>query len=284
MLYGYARASKDKQTESPETQRHLIESFMKARGLEIDGWFIDPASCGDKSLWERKAGAELINRLRHGDSIVVLRLDRLSRSFINFARILELLEAKSVTLYMTDFAGGCFQPDNPMSALMIHVLIAFANYERKMISVRTKEGLAERKAKGQRHCGDAPFGYEWEPRWDHRRKKRVFMKVVCHREQAIMRRCLELRATGMSYEAIYQEFRWGKEPLRNRKGQPFTADSIRTITLLALKNMAHQETVSLPEVQAMEEEEDSDEHETLTKDDNNGKSNVDRLRDSQLHT
>jgi DNA invertase Pin-like site-specific DNA recombinase len=46
--------------------------------------------------------------------------------------------------------GGGFDPDKPMSEMMIGILIVFANYERRLISQRTREGLAARRQRGER--------------------------------------------------------------------------------------------------------------------------------------
>jgi len=80
-----------------------------------------------------------------GDHVIVARLDRLSRSFIGIAHILDAWVKLKVVLHLCDMPGGVFDPENPMSEMMIGILIVFANYERRLISQRTKEGLAARR-------------------------------------------------------------------------------------------------------------------------------------------
>ena len=88
-VYGYIRASTDKQIASPETQRQIIEDYAKRIGRSVDRYFIDPATSGKKRLQVREAGQDLMATLRSRDTVIVARLDRLSRSFIGFAEILD---------------------------------------------------------------------------------------------------------------------------------------------------------------------------------------------------
>ena len=94
------------------------------------------------------------------------RLDRLSRSFVGFAQILEFWLKHKITMHLCDMPGGVFDPDNPMSEMLIGILIVFANYERRLISVRTREGLQARKQRGEKYCRWAEYGWRWEKRHD----------------------------------------------------------------------------------------------------------------------
>ena len=59
-VYGYIRASTDKQIASPETQRQIIEEYARRLGRTVDRYFVDPAVSGKKSLFDRDAGKELM--------------------------------------------------------------------------------------------------------------------------------------------------------------------------------------------------------------------------------
>jgi DNA invertase Pin-like site-specific DNA recombinase len=150
-VYGYIRASTDRQIASPETQREIIEEYAKRIGRSVDRFFIDPPTSGKKRLHDRDAGRELMTTLRSRDTVIVARLDRLSRSFIGFAQILDSWTKLKVVIHLCDMPGGHFDPDNPMSEMMIGILIVFANYERKLISQRTREGLQARKQRGEKY-------------------------------------------------------------------------------------------------------------------------------------
>ena len=120
--------------------------------------------------------------LRSRDTVIVARLDRLSRSFIGFAQILDSWTKLKVGIHLCDMPGGHFDPDNPMSEMMIGILIVFANYERRLISQRTREGLQARKQRGEKYCRWPEYGWRWEKRFDPRLKKDVNVKVPDERE------------------------------------------------------------------------------------------------------
>jgi DNA invertase Pin-like site-specific DNA recombinase len=96
-------------------------------------------------------GRELMATLRTRDTVIVARLDRLSRSFIGFAQILDSWTKLKVGIHLCDMPGGHFDPDNPMSEMMIGILIVFANYERRLINQRTKEDLQARKQRDEKY-------------------------------------------------------------------------------------------------------------------------------------
>ena len=112
-VYGYVRASTSKQIASPETRRQIIEEYCRRHGRSLDHVYADAATSGKNSLFERTAGQELGTTLRKGDHVVVVRLDRLSRSFIGYARILDAWEKLGVTLHLCDMpGGGVMDPDS----------------------------------------------------------------------------------------------------------------------------------------------------------------------------
>jgi DNA invertase Pin-like site-specific DNA recombinase len=236
-LYGYGRASTDKQVASPETQKQIIRDYAKRFGRDVDDFFIDPAVSGKKPLFEREAGKNLSLALKPGDHVIVARLDRLSRSFIGFAHILELFLKKKITMHLCDMPGGVFDPDNPMSELMIGVLIVFANYERRLISVRTREGLQARKARGERYCRWAEYGWRWEKRYDTRLKKHVNVKVPDSQERAILRKVVELRAAGHSFDQIRQHLNY-QVKARTRLGGEWNTCRVGLLFRQGLRLMA----------------------------------------------
>src|SRR5580698_8779899 len=123
--YGYIRASTRKQDMSPETQRRIIEDYARdlRKGGEVLQFFTDPAQYSKTSLWDRSAGRDLCKCLRRGDNVVIVRLDRLARSLLNFSKILDMWQKQGIILHITDFTGGVFDPENPMAKLMAYVLM-----------------------------------------------------------------------------------------------------------------------------------------------------------------
>ena len=236
-VYGYIRASTDKQIASPETQRQIIEDYARRLGRSVDRYFIDPAVSGKKSLFDREAGKELSLVLRKGDGVIVARLDRLSRSFIGFARILEFWLKHKITMHLCDMPGGVFDPDNPMSEMLIGMLIVFANYERRLISVRTREGLQARKQRGEKYCRWPEYGWRWEKRFDTRSGTHVNVKVVDEGERAILAKCVELRAAGCSLDKIRQHLSYEMK-VRTRLGGHWTNGRIGYLVQQGLRLMA----------------------------------------------
>jgi DNA invertase Pin-like site-specific DNA recombinase len=253
--YGYIRASTDKQIASPDTQKQIIEDYARRLGRTVDRFLIDPAVSGKKSLFERDAGKELSLILKKGDHVIVARLDRLSRSFVGFARILEFWLKHKITMHLCDMPGGVFDPDNPMSEMLIGMLIVFANYERRLISVRTREGLQARKSRGEKYGRWAEYGWRWEKQYDPRLRKDVNVKVADQGERAMMAKCVELRAAGLSLDKIRQYLNYEMKA-RTRLGGHWTTARITFLVQQGLRLMAETESGTNECLDAADAEED----------------------------
>jgi DNA invertase Pin-like site-specific DNA recombinase len=236
-VYGYIRASTDKQIASPETQRQIIEEYARRIGKCVDRYFTDPATSGKKQLKDRDAGRELVSTVRSRDTVIVARLDRLSRSFIGFAQILDSWTKLKVGIHLCDMPGGYFDPDNPMSEMMIGILIVFANYERRLISQRTREGLQARKLRGEKYNRWPEYGWRWEKRFDSRFNKQVNVKVPDELERSILRKVVELRAAGQSYDEIRQHLTYVMK-VKTRMGGDWTKGRIASLFEQGLRLMA----------------------------------------------
>ena len=140
-------------------------------------------------------------------------------------------------MHLCDMPGGVFDPDNPMSEMLIGMLIVFANYERRLISVRTREGLQARKQRGEKYCRWAEYGWRWEKRFDSRLKKDINVKVVDEGERAIMAKCVELRAAGCSRDKIRQHLNY-EWKVRTRMGGHWTTSRIDFLVQQGLRLMA----------------------------------------------
>ena len=148
MIYAYIRVSTDKQTV--ENQKFEIEKFCKVRELQIDRWVSETIS-GTKS--ERKLGA-LLKKLKKGDTLICSEISRLGRRLMEVMSILNTLMQKKITVLTVKekYELG----NNIQSHILAFAFGLSAQIERDLISQRTKEGLARRKAAGQklgRHVG-----------------------------------------------------------------------------------------------------------------------------------
>src|SRR4051794_37268043 len=137
MLLGYARVSKSDDSQDTAAQVSALKSAGCKRVFE------DKASGG---RWDRPELHRLLDQLRDGDTLVVWKLDRLSRSLKDLLHILERVEAvgarfRSLTEAI-DTAG-------PAGRMLMQMLGSFAEFERAMVRERTRAGLKAATARGR---------------------------------------------------------------------------------------------------------------------------------------
>lgn len=142
MNYGYIRVSSDKQTV--ENQRFEINNFCKKENLKIDGW-IEETISGTKNYDKRKLG-ELLNRVQKDDLIICAELSRLGRNLFMIMEILHICMNKECKVWTIkdNYRLG----DDIQSKVLAFAFGLSAEIERNLISQRTKEALAMRKAQG----------------------------------------------------------------------------------------------------------------------------------------
>lgn len=143
MNYGYIRISTDKQTT--ENQRFEILNFIKARQVGIDEW-IEETISSTKRLEIRKFGG-LLQRMQKGDTLFVSELSRLGRNLMQIMKILHDCMEKDIMVYTVkeNYELG----NNINSKVLAFAFGLSAEIERNLISQRTKEALARRKAEGK---------------------------------------------------------------------------------------------------------------------------------------
>lgn len=240
--WGYGRASTAAQVGSPETQKAIIRDYCRRAGLELpdDHFFIDPATSGKVPIGERPAGSKLLANLKRGDSIVVARLDRLSRSITNFARILETIENMGVSLHICDIPGGALDPNNHIGRLLITILCAFADYERRLNSVRVQEGNAELRAEGHKFGPNARYGYKLRKQWSERLGKNINIEEPNPDEQRVIRKILELRVKGHTLGSIGSYLNHTAK-IRSRRGEWWNEMMVLRVLRIGYKMIAEQE-------------------------------------------
>jgi len=142
MNYGYVRVSSDKQTV--ENQRFEIANFAAREGIVIDGW-IEETISGTKSYDKRKLGP-LLKKVKEGDLIICSELSRLGRSLFMIMDILNILMTKNCRLWTIkdNYRLG----DDIQSKVLAFAFGLSAEIERNLISKRTKEALARKRAEG----------------------------------------------------------------------------------------------------------------------------------------
>lgn len=144
MTYGYIRVSTDRQTTL--NQEFEITEFCKRENTSIDGWIKETTS-GTKSFGMRKLGS-LLGALRKGDLIICTELSRLGRSLFMIMEILNICMEKGCQVWSVK--EGYRLGDDIQSKVLAFAFGLSAEIERKLISERTREALARKKAEGKR--------------------------------------------------------------------------------------------------------------------------------------
>jgi len=143
MTYGYIRVSTDKQDGA--NQKLGIEDLCKRKGLFIDEYIDDEGVSGTKEPEKRQLG-KLLGKLQKGDILIASELSRLGRNLFMIMRILEQCMNIGVKLYTVK--DGYELGDNIQSKVLAFAFGLSAEIERNLISQRTKEALARKKAEG----------------------------------------------------------------------------------------------------------------------------------------
>ena len=146
---------------SLDNQRESAESYILSQKSE--GWvalsehYNDPGYTGANT--DRPALQKLITDIKEGkiNCVVVYKVDRLSRSLLNFSQLLEFFDQNNVTFVSVTQA---FNTNTSMGRLTLNILLSFAQFEREIISERTRDKMGAAKKKGKWIGGKPPLGYD----------------------------------------------------------------------------------------------------------------------------
>ena len=129
-----------------EAQRAAIRAECERRGWYLELLHEDRSASG-RALSGRPGLAAALSAVEHGraDGLVVAKLDRLSRSLLDFAQLMERARAKGWALIALDLGVDTTTPAGEMLA---NVLAVFAQFERRLIGQRTRDALAVRRLQG----------------------------------------------------------------------------------------------------------------------------------------
>jgi len=137
-LIGYARCSTDKQDLA--AQRAALTEL----GVAADRIYFDHGLTGTNRA--RPGLNQALAAVRHGDTLIVPKLDRLARSVPDARSIADELAARGVTLAL---GQSRYDPSDPMGKMFFNILATFAEFESDLIRLRTREGMAIARAKGK---------------------------------------------------------------------------------------------------------------------------------------
>lgn len=142
MIYGYIRVSSDKQTV--ENQRFEINNFCERQNMKINGW-IEETISGTKA-YDKRALGKLLKKVQKGDLIICAELSRLGRNLFMIMEILNLCMSKECKVWTIkdNYRLG----EDIQSKVLAFAFGLSAEIERNLISQRTKEALARKRAEG----------------------------------------------------------------------------------------------------------------------------------------
>ena len=165
----YTRKSSDEGLEqdfnSLDAQRESAESYITS--MKHEGWVCRPTRYDDGGFTggnlERPAVQQLMADIEAGliDCVVVYKVDRLSRSLLDFSRMMQVFEQHGVSFVSVTQQ---FNTTHSMGRLTLNILLSFAQFEREIISERTRDKIAAAKRKGMWGGGRPILGYDIERR------------------------------------------------------------------------------------------------------------------------
>ena len=185
MLVGYMRVSKADGAQVLDLQR---DALLLA-GVDPEHLYEDRAS---GKLDDRPGITAMLKALRAGDTRVVWRLDRLGRDLRHLINTIHDLEKLGVAFKVLTGHGASIDTTTPAGKLVFGIFAALAEFERELISERTKAGLAAARARGR--MGGAPFKMTSA-------KVRLAMAAMGKPETKVSDLCMEL---GVTRQTLYR--------------------------------------------------------------------------------
>jgi site-specific DNA recombinase len=208
----YTRKSSEEGLEqefnSLHAQRESCEAYVASQ--QVEGWLLlgdqyDDGGFSGGTL-ERPALKRLIADIEAHriDIVVVYKIDRLSRSLMDFARLVEVFERNNVTFVSVTQS---FNTTTSMGRLTLNVLLSFAQFEREVIGERIRDKIAASRRKGMWMGGFVPLGYAVKDR----------KLVIVETEAAVVRSVFRGFVRLGSATKLVQQL--AAENVRNRRGQ-----------------------------------------------------------------
>ena len=217
----------EQEFNSMDAQRESGEAFIKSQAHE--GWECLPDYYDDGGFtggnMERPALKRLMADIADGriDCVVVYKVDRLSRSLLDFARMMEVFEKHRVSFVSVTQQ---FNTSTSMGRLVLNVLLSFAQFEREMISERTRDKIAATRRKGKWSGGMPLLGYDVDPRGS----KLIVNKDEAAQVRAIFELYLDHEALLPTVEELerrgWQNKRWTTRKGTQRGGRHFDKNSL----------------------------------------------------------
>jgi site-specific DNA recombinase len=217
----------DQDFNSLQAQREASQSFIESQ--KHLGWVplanrYDDGGFGGGSL-DRPALQRLLADIesRRVDCVVVYKVDRLSRSLLDFTRLMDRFEQRSVSFVSITQQ---FNTTTSLGRLTLNILLSFAQFERELIGERTRDKMAAARRKGKWVGGTPVLGYDVDPRGGR--------LVVNQKEASRVREIFELYRKHGSLRAVVEELNqrgWSTKSWKSKRGirhvgRPFSPVSL----------------------------------------------------------
>jgi site-specific DNA recombinase len=230
----YTRKSTEEGLEqnfnSLDAQREAALAYIQSQRHE--GWKCLPVRYDDGGFtggnMDRPALQRLLADVEAGqiDCVVAYKVDRLSRSLLDFARIIGIFEKHHVAFVSITQQ---FNSATSMGRLVLNVLLSFAQFEREIISERTRDKIAATRRKGKWSGGLPVLGYDVDPQ--------VLRLVVNHKEATRVRAIFDLYLMHQALLPVVRELErrgwrtkaWVTRKGRKMGGQPFTKTNLHKL-------------------------------------------------------
>ena len=213
----YLRVSTDKQADrgvSLDAQRAKVIAYAQLYDLELVDVVVD-AGHSAKSLDRPglQRALEMLKR-READALLVVKLDRLTRSVVHLGQLVETYFAPGKAALLS--VGEQIDTRTAAGRLVLNVLASVSQWEREAIGERTAAAMQHKASHGQYTGGRVPFGYRLASDGEHLEPEPA--------EQAILAEARGLRSAGLSLERVAE--RLGAKGFRSRAGRGFAAVQI----------------------------------------------------------
>lgn len=224
-----------------QAQREAAEAYVRSQ--QLSGWVALADSFDDGGFsganMDRPALKQLLAAIEGGrvDCVVVYKVDRLSRSLLDFARLMALFERHGVSFVSVTQE---FNTTTSLGRLTLNILLSFAQFEREIISERTRDKLSAARRKGKWIGGIPVLGYDVDPRGrrllvnqrEADRVREIF--VLCDKAGTLTATLREVSARGLTTKS------WTSRGGREHPGKPFSKSTLGAL----LANVLYKGCVS----------------------------------------
>jgi site-specific DNA recombinase len=236
LIYTYRRVSEpEKKTRSIslDWQQSMIDGYLADKGLLAAENFVDDGVTGSLPLRKRAAGAKLFSRLPLPGAVVVCaKFDRIFRDVLDQALTMDEWRKNGTTIVS---ATEAFDQTTNIGELLLNVMGAFAQFERRTIAERVQAAVDIRRKRGLRVARHAPYGWRYQGGIaDKDGKLRGEVMVKDQTEQSILALIMKWRRHGKSLREIAALL--DDDCVPTRKGAKWSHASVQTI----LKDMAER--------------------------------------------